>query len=178
LRREEADAMTLVRKSAVIAAFVLAPLLAACTSQNIIPDFRISSQQPQPPNPGVRDARFAFAPITGAPAELLMQLSDELNDDAAVRSLSVVPYGDPEADYTIKGYLSAVGGSSGTIIVYVWDIVDQNGNRLHRLSGQESSNESAPDPWLGVTGDTLSLVAQRTIDGLAAWVSQQAVGTG
>jgi hypothetical protein len=171
--------MTLVRKSIALAALILAPvLLAACTSQNIIPEFRISGQQPQPPNPGVRDARFAFAPITGAPAELLMELSDELSQDAATRSLVLVPYGDAAADYSIKGYLSAVGGSSGTVLVYVWDIVDRDGNRLHRLSGQESSNQSAPDPWLGVTSNTLELVAQRTIDGLAAWVSQQAVGTG
>jgi hypothetical protein len=170
--------MTLLRKSIAIVALFLAASLAACTSHNIIPEFRISNQQPQPPNPGVRDARFAFAPITGAPAELLTELSDQLSQDATSRSLTLVPYGDDTADYTIKGYLSAVGGSSGTILVYVWDIVDRDGNRLHRLSGQESSSQSAPDPWLGVSGDTLSLVAQRTVDGLAAWVSQRALGTG
>jgi len=118
------------------------------------------------------EARFAFAPVTGAPTQVLMALSSELGKEALAQRITLVPSGDPSATYTVKGYLSAVGDVSGTILVYVWDIFDTTGRRVHRISGQETApGGSNVDPWSGVSRASTANVARRTISSIVAWGS-------
>ena len=137
-----------------------------------------------PPNVGVRsalqlgpapikgaDARFAFAQIAGAPSTHIIEFSRALNREAEARHLTIVPEGDPSTTYLVKGYLSAIGDRSGTLLVYVWDVIDTSGRRLHRVTGQEPSGGSSVDPWQGVDEDAVRTVAERTIDDLVSWVS-------
>jgi hypothetical protein len=113
---------------------------------------------------------FAFLEITNTPAEQVTELSEALAEEAESRELTLVKSDDPTADYRVQGYLSAVSGASGTILVYVFDVLDPVGTRVHRISGQEISPNTAPDPWLGVSSGTLRIAAQRIIDSLYAWV--------
>ncbi|BCP54654.1 hypothetical protein K32_32710 [Kaistia sp. 32K] len=130
-----------------------------------------SSDSSAPARPAIpfATAKFSFAPVTGAPPNILSSLSTQLAQEAAAQNVALVPSGDAQANYVIKGYLSAVGDSSGTILVYVWDVFDAGGRRVHRISGQETSTNGSQDPWLGVDGATLSNVARRTIASLVAW---------
>ncbi len=150
---------------------IAAIALSACTSRVIPPlTFGRDKAATRPaPNPNVR---FAFVPVTGAPSEPVSRLNMAIREEAAKRSIIIVQSGDPNADYTVQGYLSAVGGPSGTVLVFVWDIADRNGQRVHRVSGQESSTKGAPDPWAAVDGETLQIVALRTVDAIAAWLSR------
>lgn len=128
------------------------------------------STAPAPPAVPFAEAKFAFAPVTGAPATVLTRLSAELGKEAYVQHVSLVPSGDPAATYVVKGYLSAVGDTSGTILVYVWDIFDTAGRRVHRISGQETSGGgSQMDPWSGVDSSSTANVARRTISSIVAW---------
>jgi len=115
------------------------------------------------------DARFAFTQISGAPAVQVMNFSRALDSEAEIRKLNIVPEGDPSATYLVKGYLSAIGDKRGTLLVYVWDVTDPSGKRLHRVSGQQESGGSPSDPWAGITEDAVLTAAKRTIDDLAAW---------
>jgi hypothetical protein len=115
------------------------------------------------------DARFAFTSVTGAPTDLLRKLSTALNEEAKARKLNVVAETDASATYRVKGYLSAVGDRSGTVLVYVWDVVDARGLRLHRVSGQENGVQVLGDPWGGIRESTVRTAAKRTIDDLVAW---------
>lgn len=117
------------------------------------------------------DAKFAFVEITGAPAEHVIEFDKALKSEAAARKLTIVPLGDPSATYLVKGYLSAIGDRTGTLLVYVWDVTDVNGQRLHRVTGQEPSDGSAADPWTGINTAAVRTAAQRTIDDLVAWIS-------
>jgi hypothetical protein len=117
------------------------------------------------------DAKFAFADVTGAPATHTIAFSQAINKEASLRKLNVVPEGDPTATYLVKGYLSAIGNSGGTLLVYVWDVTDTTGRRLHRVSGQEPGGGSSTDPWSGVNEDAVTNAATRTVDDLVAWVS-------
>jgi hypothetical protein len=114
--------------------------------------------------------RFAFATVTGVPAELRFQLEDDLKRYATTRQLAVVPVGDQTATYQVKGYLSAVGDSSGTLLVYIWDVANLAGTPLHRISGQETAGGSEADPWAGITSTQIDEAARETIDKLADWV--------
>lgn len=146
--------------------------LSACNSRIIPPlTFGRGKEPPVRPEP-IADVRLAFAPVTGAPSEPISRLNTAIREEAAKRSITIVQSGDPNTDYTVQGYLSAVGGPSGTVLVFVWDIADRTGRRVHRVSGQESSTKGAPDPWAAVDGATLQIVALRTVDAIAAWLSR------
>jgi outer membrane protein TolC len=114
-------------------------------------------------------AKFSFAPITGAPSHILSSLSARIAEESVAQNVALVPSGDAQANYVIKGYLSAVGDSSGTILVYVWDVLDASGRRVHRISGQETTANGSQDPWLGVDQSVITNVARRTISSLVAW---------
>jgi hypothetical protein len=155
-----------------LAVLLIAALaLAACNSR-IIPPLTFGRGKEVARAAPTQNVRFAFAPVTGAPSEPISRLNAAIREEAAKRSIIVVQSGDPSADYTVQGYLSAVGGPSGTVLVFVWDIADRNGQRVHRVSGQEASTKGAPDPWAAVDGETLKVVALRTVDAIAAWLSR------
>mgnify|MGYP001038011305 CR=1 FL=1 len=138
-----------------------------------------SSQPAAPPTPDTTapalpavpfaTAKFSFAPITGAPAHILSRMSTQIAQEALAQNVALVPSGDAQANYVIKGYLSAVGDSSGTILVYVWDVFDASGRRVHRISGQETTTNGSQDPWLGIDTATIANVARRTVSALVAW---------
>ncbi|WP_029076365.1 hypothetical protein [Kaistia adipata] len=156
--------------AAILAATLV---LAACnntlsTSQPAAPA-PTDTTQPTLPAVPFATAKFSFAPVTGAPAHILSNLSNQLAKEAVAQNVALVPSGDTQANYVIKGYLSAVGDSSGTILVYVWDVFDASGRRVHRISGQETSANGSQDPWLGIDNSSISNVARRTVSALVAW---------
>ena len=116
-------------------------------------------------------ARFAFAKITGGPGDLLTTLNESVKKDAKARKLNVVADDDPNLTYKVKGYVSAVGGPTGTVLVYVFDVLDTHGVRIHRISGQVLGAGTQSDPWAGIKEGTVQTAAQRAIDDLAAWVN-------
>ncbi len=115
-------------------------------------------------------ARFAFVKVSGPPPDILQSLNASLNSEARARKLNIVGQDDPDATYQVKGYLSAVGDRQGTVLVYVWDVLDRKGVRLHRVSGQETGAGTSSDPWAGIKRDTVNATARQTIDDLVAWV--------
>jgi hypothetical protein len=116
-------------------------------------------------------ARFAFARISGAPGDILTALSAALDTEAKARSITLVGEDDATATYKVKGYVSAVGGPSGTLLVYVFDILDSRGVRIHRVSGQERGGGAPSDPWGGITAGTAATAARHAIDDLAVWAN-------
>jgi hypothetical protein len=100
-----------------------------------------------------------------------MAFEKALQKEAQVRKLNIVQPNDPSATYVVKGYLSAIGDSGGTLLVYVWDVTDPSGKRLHRVSGQEPGSGSSTDPWAGIKDEAVTVAAGRTIDALVDWIS-------
>jgi hypothetical protein len=76
----------------------------------------------------------------------------------------------PGAAYRVQGYFSALSDGSGTLLVYVWDVLDASGKRVHRINGQERSGSTNVDPWQSITDDELRRVADRTTVQLKSWV--------
>jgi len=80
------------------------------------------------------------------------------------------------ARYQIKGYLSATNERSGVNLVYIWDVLDANGARIHRISGQEAGPPATGDPWSSVSGSMMESVAQATMSKLRAWMASGNAG--
>ncbi|KFB09494.1 Lipoprotein [Nitratireductor basaltis] len=134
------------------------------------------AQQTQPPPQATQQAALPsgssvqFAPVIGATPQALAALSRGLTSRAAARGLNIAQ---GSAPYLMKGYFSAMADGSSTSVIYVWDVMDGSGNRLHRIQGQEKSAGSSGDGWSSVGDATMEAIAAKTIDELASWISRR-----
>jgi hypothetical protein len=71
----------------------------------------------------------------------------------------------------LKGYFSALPEGKETTVIYVWDVYDPEGNRLHRINGQQKAPSNGGDGWSAVSPSTMQTIADFTIDQLAAWLA-------
>lgn len=152
--------------SAALAASCLG--IAGCTGPASV--FEPSAMlSPRPSNPA-RDVSVQFAPVVGAPEATATILSQQLQARAAEVGLTLVPAGQT-GNLAMRGYFSAFAEGGRTTVIYVWDVVDPEGNRVHRIQGQESTPTTSPDGWSSVTDQTMQAVAVQTIDQLVAWLA-------
>jgi len=121
-----------------------------------------------PSGPGI-----AFLPITGAPQHAVTGLSRSLKNAANSNGINMVPANSGIANYRVKGYFSALDDGSGTLLVYVWDVLDKGGSRLHRISGQQHTNKKSANPWTAVTNDEIDRVAIDTMTRLRSWLASR-----
>lgn len=110
-----------------------------------------------------------FLPIIGAPVEAVTPLSKRLGAEARSNGLTIRSASDNSSKYILKGYFSAMNDSGKTTVVYVWDVLDGQGARLHRIQGQESVPDTASDPWSAVPARTMEGIAQKTIRAYLDW---------
>lgn len=129
-----------------------------------------STRPPAPPVPA-SEATFAFEPFVGVPGNTADSLSRRIGAEAKREGLTIVRRIGAPASYRVKGHLSAVGDNSSSTIIYVFDVYDTNGRRVHRFSGQEVSSATSGDPWGGVDNSALDLLAKRTVMALKSWLT-------
>jgi len=122
--------------------------------------------------------RLQIAPIVGASVEAATPLTAELQTRARQRGITLAGSADQTATHVLKGYFSAISEGKDTTVIYVWDVYDPSGNRLHRINGQmkaPSVNSGAgADSWKGVSPATMQAIADQTIDQFAAFLGGKA----
>ncbi|MGI9400637.1 MAG: hypothetical protein ACR2O0_05240 [Rhizobiaceae bacterium] len=112
-----------------------------------------------------------FLPVTGAPQSTVTTLASSIRSAAKQDNVPIVVSADQGARYQVKGYFSALSEGNNTLLVYVWDVLDVNGNRVHRISGQERAGRSSGDPWASIDEGVIDRVAKITIADLRSWMS-------
>ncbi|WP_052958176.1 hypothetical protein [Mesorhizobium sp. LC103] len=158
--------------------------LAACAStQDVLEPSALTAEpasgtQPSFPAAGTpavaavtTDARVQFAPVIGATTEATGPLSARLSTRAQERGISLVAAGDTSATHVVKGYFSALSDNGETTVIYVWDVMDAAGNRIHRIQGQQKAPSRGAEGWPSVTPSTMEAVADSTVDQLAGWLT-------
>jgi hypothetical protein len=110
-----------------------------------------------------------FLPIIGAPVEAVTPLSKQLGASARAEGLAIKSSTDTTSDHILKGYFSALNDGGKTTVVYVWDILDASGNRLHRIQGQDTVAGTAAEPWSAVPPETMQAIANKTIEAYLEW---------
>ena len=93
--------------------------------------------------------------------------TDDADDDAP--DAAEDDSGDQTAEHVLKGYLSAYADGGKVTVVYVWDVLDNSGARLHRIQGQETVSGNAADPWAAVPARTMEGIASKTIRQYLDW---------
>ncbi|MDO6964212.1 hypothetical protein [Rhizobium alvei] len=112
-----------------------------------------------------------FLPIIGAPVQAVTPLSRELGNAARSNGLTIKSSGDHSAQHVLKGYLSAFVDGKNVTVTYVWDVLDDAGNRLHRIQGQESVPASGDDPWSAIPAELMQGIGVTTIAEYMKWKS-------
>lgn len=135
------------------------------------PSATASAQQPTTLAAIDTDARVQFAPVVGAPDGASSPLATRLSARAGARGIALVGAGDPSATHVMKGYFSAISDNGQTTVIYVWDVVDPAGTRIHRIQGQTKAPSSGRDGWDDVQPATMEAIADETVDRLATWLS-------
>ena len=182
-----------MRMRTLAAAFLLALLaLSACkTSEALDPSANQAKNEPSlqadvpgttadallptpaalPPSGPVREGvRLQFSPVVGATVDAATPLAKRLSARAAERGLVIVGKSNDPASHLMKGYFSAIADGNQTIVIFVWDVIGPDGNRLHRIQGQERVEATAENAWTIVPPQTMETIADRTIDELSRWL--------
>ena len=125
---------------------------------------------PSTPTNVTTGVRMRFAPIIGAPVEKVTPMSRRLNARARAANIEIVASNDATATHVLKGYFSVLGEGSSTTVIYVFDVLDPAGNRLHRIQGQEvATGSNAADPWASVPAPLMETIADKAMTEFAAW---------
>lgn len=121
----------------------------------------------------VSKARVQFAPIVGATVEAATPLTQRLGARARERGITLAGSTDTTPPGIImRGYFSAMTEGKDTTVVYVWDVYDPAGTRLHRINGQQTAvSAGSGEGWPAVAPATMQSIADSTIDQLAAWLA-------
>jgi hypothetical protein len=115
--------------------------------------------------------RLQIAPIVGTSVEAAAPLSEELQARARQRGITLAGSTDQSATHILKGYFSVISEGKDTTVIYVWDVYDPTGNRLHRINGQEKAAAvNGAEGWAGVPPATMQAIANTTIDQFSSWL--------
>lgn len=112
-----------------------------------------------------------FLPVSNAPQSAVSSLSSSIRSAATQNQVKIVNSIQDGATYQVKGYFSALEDGAGTLLVYVWDVLDKNNKRVYRISGQERTNKKSADPWAAVNDQMISKVANNSLAQLKSWLS-------
>ncbi len=120
---------------------------------------------------GLKPGKLHIAPIVGAPVNVVTPLTHRINDDAKAKGIELAGNNDQSAAYVMKGYFSVLSEDNQTTVLYVWDVLDASGNRLHRIQGQEKVQGAAADSWSVVPASAMQAIADRTIQEYSTWLA-------
>ncbi len=139
-----------------------APVLPATPSTAIAPV----------PNVAANAVKMRFAPIIGAPVDKVTPLSRRISARAKEQSITIVASTDLTATHIFKGYFSLLQEGASTTIIYVFDVLDPAGNRLHRIQGQETiASVAGADQWASVQPVTMETIADKTMADFKQWLA-------
>ena len=152
------------QSSAPLAPSVAAPPLSAAAPPPSPPATETAAAPPSATSGTIR-----FLPIIGAPVQSVTPLSRQLGAQARASGLAIRASADTGTDHILKGYFSAFEDGEAVTVVYVWDILDNSGARLHRLQGQEKVPAAGKETWSAVPPSTMETIATKTINEYVAW---------
>ena len=93
--------------------------------------------------------RMQFAPMIGAPVEQVTALSRRLTLQAKEKNLTIFPAAEKNVTHVLKGYFSLLNEGGKLTVLYVFDVIDPSGNRLHRINGQRIGRRCGRKRFMG-----------------------------
>lgn len=128
------------------------------------------------PPPIAQPAQIAIAPVIGPPEKVSSDLQTQLGADLQSRNIRVAASSTDKAAYTLRGYVVSSLEKKGNKakISYIWDVTDENGKGVHRVSGEETTPAgNNKDPWASVTPGVVKAITDKTVASIASWLPAQ-----
>lgn len=120
-------------------------------------------------NPDAQLSNVYFAPVVGAPVKSVSALSKRLSSAAGGNSIKLESSTSPNIDHEIRGYFSALSEGGTTTVIHVWDVFTPQGQRVHRIQGQEKISGSGTEPWTNVPSSAMERIADTVLGQYASW---------
>lgn len=118
-------------------------------------------------------AKIGIAPVIGAPEVIGKSLQTQLSSAIEAQRVSVAKEPTDVAEFVVRGYVVSAVDKTRTKVSYIWDITDQSGKRVNRITGEEVVQGASKDPWSSVTPAVISSIATKTAGSLGAWLPTQ-----
>ncbi|WP_290981934.1 hypothetical protein [Hyphomicrobium sp.] len=126
---------------------------------------------PTTPAPATQSAKIQIAPVIGSPENVAHDLQSQLASAIGREGLTVVTANNATGEYVVRGYIVAAREKTKSKISYIWDVTDQSGKRVHRVTGEEVIASSGKDPWSAVTPAVVQKISDKTSKQIASWVA-------
>jgi hypothetical protein len=97
-------------------------------------------------------------------------LQTALSSAIGQSGVTVATAGNSTSEYTLRGYIVAAREKTKAKISYIWDVTDQTGKRVHRITGEEVVVGGGKDPWAAVTPAVVQSIADKTAKQIASWL--------
>ncbi|MEM8812366.1 MAG: hypothetical protein AAGF59_07075 [Pseudomonadota bacterium] len=141
----------------------LAPVSIADSGGGIRPSESLKAVNPE-------EATFAFEPFEGIPVNTGDTITKQLLSQAETYRVRIVPRRTEDPTYRVRGHLIATADNATSIISYVYDIFDANGQRVHRIIGQDFRSGQQGDPWPTIADSLASEIATDTLIDIQSWL--------
>ena len=137
---------------------------------NASPGPQATLTQPQMPPGGTQTAKIQIAPVIGSPDAVARDLQTQLATAIGQRGVTVATEANSTSQYVVRGYIVAAREKTKAKISYIWDVTDQSGKRVHRITGEEVAAGAGKDPWAAVTPQVVQSIADKTATQIATWL--------
>ncbi len=115
-------------------------------------------------------AKLSIEPVIGAPENVARDLQTALAGSLERNKISV-SRGPGGGELSLRGYVVAAREKAGTKVSYIWDVTDQAGKRVNRVTGEEmAAAKTGKDPWSAVTPQIMQSIADKTASQIASWL--------
>ncbi len=121
--------------------------------------------------PTPQTAKLQIAPVIGSPENIARDMQSQLASAVGREGLSVVTANNATGEYVVRGYIVAAREKSKAKISYIWDVTDQSGKRVHRITGEELVAGGGKDPWSAVTPPVVERISDKTSKQIASWLA-------
>lgn len=129
-----------------------------------------SLTQPAATPVSAKTAKVQIAPIIGSPENVARDLQAELATAMGRNGLTVTTSTDATGEYVLRGYIVAAREKTKAKISYIWDVTDQTGKRVHRITGEDVVAGAGKDPWAAVSPAVVQSIADKTAKQIAGWL--------
>jgi hypothetical protein len=115
-------------------------------------------------------AKIQIAPVIGSPENVARDLQSQLASAIGRNGVTVATASNATGEYVVRGYVVAARDKTKAKISYIWDVTDQSGKRVHRITGEEIASGAGKDPWAAVTPPVVQSIADKTAKQIASWL--------
>ena len=119
---------------------------------------------------------LGLKPVIGAPESVTQAMAKALNEAATKENIALVIDPGVKVQSSLSGYLFARKEANTSQVTYVWDVLDANGQRVNRVTGEEAfaSQAASPDAWDGIPPAMMQAISAKVIAGVSQGLQRPA----